>query len=81
MLVPLKVAVEVSLLIPTLRTFTPGAKTSTSGPKFENDAFTSFPSTAPTVIADGAEAGELFDASCCENIVSLSLSVKFDGSG
>jgi hypothetical protein len=65
MLVPLKVAVLVSDLMPTDNTLTPGAKTSTPVPKFENDALTSFASTAPTVIADGAEAGESFNASCC----------------
>ena len=65
MLVPLNVAAEVSLLIPTLRTFTPGANISTAVPKFEKDAFASFPSMAPTVIADGAEAGDVFNASCC----------------
>jgi hypothetical protein len=65
MLVPLNVAVEVSLSIPTLKTLTPGAKISTAAPKFEKDVFASFPSTAPTVIADGAEAGEVFNESCC----------------
>jgi hypothetical protein len=65
MLVPLNVAVLVSDLMPTDKTLTPGANTSTAAPKFENDAFASFASTAPTVIADGAEAGESFDASCC----------------
>lgn len=65
MLVPLNVAVLVSDLMPTDKTLTPGANTSTAAPKFENDAFASFASIAPTVIADGAEAGESFDASCC----------------
>lgn len=64
MLVPLNVAVDVSLLIPTLKTLTPGANISTALPKLENEAFASFPSMAPTVIADAAEAGEVFRASC-----------------
>lgn len=36
---------------------------STSAPKFENDALASFASMAPTVIADGADAGETLAAS------------------
>ena len=65
MLVPLRVAVSVLLVTPTLRTFTPGAMISTPAPKFENEALVSVEaSIAPTVIAVGAEAGESFAASC-----------------
>ena len=63
MLVPLRVADAVLLVIPTLRTFTPGAKISTAVPKFEKEALASAESTAPTVMADGAEAGEVLRAS------------------
>jgi hypothetical protein len=62
-LVPLRVAEAVLLVIPTLRTFTPGAKMSTTVPKFEKEAFASAESIAPTVIADGADAGEVLRAS------------------
>ncbi len=64
MLVPLKTAVDVSLVIPTLWTLTPGAKISTAAPKLENEALASFPSIAPTVMAVGAEPGDVFKASC-----------------
>ena len=64
MLVPLRTAVSVLLLMPTLRTFTPGPKISTSGPKFENDAFLSVWSIAPTVMAPVADPGEVFAVSC-----------------
>ncbi len=63
-LVPLSTAVAVSLAIPTLRIFTPGAKISTSGPKFEKEALISVEaSIAPTVIAEGADAGDVLEAS------------------
>jgi hypothetical protein len=64
MLVPLNTALAVLLVIPTLSTFTPGAKTSTAAPKFENEALISvLASIAPTVIADGVEAGDVVFAS------------------
>ena len=65
MLVPLNVVEAVLLVIPTLSTFTPGAKMSTALPKFEKDALASAESTAPTVMADGADAGEELSASTC----------------
>ncbi len=61
-------AVAELFLIPTLRTLTPGAKISTAVPKLENDALASLASTAPTVIADGADAGDVFPAFCCKAI-------------
>jgi len=64
MLVPLKVALAVLLVIPTLKTLTPGAKISTPDPKLEKEALASLPSIAPTVIAEGEDAGESFRASC-----------------
>jgi len=64
MLVPLNIVEAVLLVIPTLRTLTPGAKTSTAVPKFENEARESDALLiAPTVMAEGAEAGEVFFAS------------------
>jgi len=42
---------------------TPGAKISTPGPKFDHDGLVSVLSIAPTVMAEGAEAGEKFRAS------------------
>jgi hypothetical protein len=45
--------------MPTLCTFTPGAKISTDAPKFENEALASvLVSIVPTVITEGAEARE-----------------------
>ena len=65
MLVPLRIFVAESLAIPTLRTFTPGAKMSTALPKLEKEALVSdVLVSAPTVIASGADAGESFRASC-----------------
>jgi hypothetical protein len=50
--------------MPTLCTFTPGAQTSTAAPKFENEALVSVLALmAPTVIAEGADAGEVEFAS------------------
>ena len=43
--------------IPALMTSTPGAKMSTSGPKFEKSARTSLMLVAPTVIASATRAG------------------------
>jgi hypothetical protein len=57
------VAEALLLVIPTLKTFTPGAKMSTALPKMENEALVSAESIAPTVIADGADAGEELRAS------------------
>ena len=70
MLVPLRVAVAVLLVIPTLRTSTPGAKMSTPAPKLENEAFASVrASIAPTVMALGADAGESAAAFTCSPLV------------
>lgn len=67
MLVPLRVLVSVSDLMPTLRTLTPGPKMSTGAPKLEKPALASLlASMAPTVMAAGAEAGDVLDASCCK---------------
>lgn len=56
---------SVSDRIPTLRTLTPGAKISTAWPKLEKLALASlFASMAPTVMAWGAEPGEVLAASC-----------------
>jgi hypothetical protein len=56
--------------MPTDCTFTPGAKISTAAPKFENEALVSVDaSMAPTVMAEGAEAGEVELASICFCIV------------
>lgn len=62
---------SVSDAMPTLRTSTPGAKTSTPAPKLENSARASLEaSIAPTVMALGAEPGEVLAVSCC-NVVSF----------
>lgn len=47
-------------------TFCPGAKISTTEPKFENDALASAMVEAPTVMTAGARAGELVLASALE---------------
>lgn len=44
------------------RTLTPGAKMSTTDPKLENEARLSLMSMAPTVMANGSEAGDLVEA-------------------
>lgn len=56
------------LLLPIheLMTFWPGAKISTIAPKLENEALASAMVEAPTVIALGARAGEVFAASTFE---------------
>lgn len=54
------------LPIHELMTFCPGAKTSTTEPKLENDARTSAMVLAPTVTALGALAGEVVPASTFE---------------
>jgi hypothetical protein len=65
-LVPLNTALALLLVMPTDWTFTPGAKISTAAPKFENEALVSVDaSMAPTVMAEGAEAGEVELASIC----------------
>ncbi len=62
--VPERVALAVSESIPTERIETPGAKISTLAPKLEKLAMASVEaSIAPTVIAVGAEAGDVFPAS------------------
>lgn len=66
MLVPLRLTVAMFDEMETLWTFTPGAKTSTMAPKLEKLAFWSLlASIAPTVMAAGAEAGDVLPASCC----------------
>jgi hypothetical protein len=65
-LVPLNTALALLLVMPTDCTLTPGAKISTAAPKFENGALVSVDaSMAPTVMAEGAEAGEVELASIC----------------
>jgi hypothetical protein len=65
-LVPLNTALALLLVMPTDCTLTPGAKISTAAPKFENEALVSVDaSMAPTVMAEGAEAGEVELASIC----------------
>ena len=54
--------VAVVLPIQELVTPWPGAKTSTTEPKFENEARASEMVLAPTVIAEGARAGEVLAA-------------------
>ncbi len=61
--VPESVAVAVGLSIAADRIPTPGAKTSTQGPRFENQARWSSWPVAPTVIALGAPPGEVAQAS------------------
>ena len=76
MLVPLSVLVSVSEAMPTERTLTPGAKMSTPLPKLEKLARASFlASMAPTVMALGAEPGDVLAVSCCDS-GSASLSVN-----
>lgn len=60
MLVPLSETEAVLLVIPQLKTLTPGAEISSAAPKFEKDALASLAPIAPTVTAEGAEAGESF---------------------
>ena len=74
-LVPLNTALALLLVIPTLCTFTPGAKISTAAPKFEKEALVSVDaSMAPTVIADGADAGEVLLASTWSSSIPLHAS-------
>ena len=57
-------AVAELLAIPADRVLTPGANRSTQVPKLEKEARVSLlGSTAPTVIASGARAGEMLQAS------------------
>lgn len=70
-----------------LMMFCPGAKMSTAGPKLENEARASEIAVAPTVIAEGARAGEVVPASvlvfpaaiaiCTPLVVSCCNFVKF----
>src|SRR5262245_30656704 len=60
--VPLSVAVAVSFVKYDERIAEPGAKTSTTEPKFENDARASVRVLAPTVIASPTRAGDEFAA-------------------
>jgi hypothetical protein len=65
MLVPLRVSVSVLEPMPTLSTLTPGAKMSTEAPQLEKLALRSLrASMAPTVMALGADAGDVLAASC-----------------
>lgn len=67
--VPLRIAVAVSDVMPTDLTLTPGAKTSREAPKLENEARVSVElSIAPTVMALGAEAGEVLFASTFRSV-------------
>lgn len=61
--VPEILLVEVVLSIQELMTSCPGAKMSTTLPKLENEARASAIVVAPTVIAEGARAGEVVPAS------------------
>lgn len=68
---------SVSELMPTLRTLTPGAKMSTAWPKLEKLALASvLASIAPTVMACGAEPGEVLAASCCFITIIRKLATK-----
>ena len=60
--VPLSVAVAVSLVRHAERMLDPGAKMSTTLPKFEKDERASLLVDAPTVIAAPTRAGEKFEA-------------------
>ena len=60
--VPLNVAVAVSLPLDDDSMLDPGAKISTTLPKFENDERASFIVDEPTVIAAATRAGEEFAA-------------------
>jgi hypothetical protein len=58
MLVPLMMLVADVLPIHELRTLTPRGKTANGVPWFENETPASVLSIAPTVMADGSDAGE-----------------------
>lgn len=60
--VPEIVLVAVLEPIQEERMLTPGAKISRAEPKFEKDGLASLESMAPTVMAEGAEAGETLAA-------------------
>ena len=60
---PLAVYVAVGEPIQAERIVDPGAWISTQGPKLENEDFASALVVAPTVIAEGARAGDLVHAS------------------
>src|ERR1044072_8261573 len=64
--VPLKVAVAVSLVFHDDKMLEPGAKISTTLPKFENDERASVCVDDPTVIASLTRAGEEVEASVFE---------------
>lgn len=57
--VPEMLLVAVVLPIHALIIFEPGAKRSTADPKFDHEARESRIVIAPTVLADGARAGEM----------------------
>jgi hypothetical protein len=61
--VPEMMLVEVVLVIQALMTSCPGAKTSITFPKLENEARAPAIVVAPTVMAEGARAGEVVPAS------------------
>lgn len=60
--VPEMLLVSVLLPIQELMTLWPGAKMSTTLPKLENEARASPIVVAPTVMAEGARAGDVFAA-------------------
>ena len=64
--VPEMVLVAVLEPIQALRMLTPGAQTSTTEPKLEKEAFLLEESTAPTVFAEAARAGDVVEASTFE---------------
>jgi hypothetical protein len=71
-LVPLNTALAVLLVIPTDCTLTPGANISTAAPKLEKEALVSVDaSMAPTVMTEGAEAGEVVFASTYFRLVRI----------
>lgn len=59
--VPDRVLVEVGLSIQALMIFCPGAKMSTAAPKLDAGVRASAMVVAPTVMAEGARAGEVFE--------------------
>ena len=64
--VPESCTIAESLAIDAESIATPGANTSSTGPKFENHARASFESVAPTVIASATRAGDVVLASTLE---------------
>jgi hypothetical protein len=69
--VPLRVAVAVSLVRHVDRMLDPGAKMSTTLPKFENDDRVSVRVEDPTVIASATRAGDEFAAFVLELLAAI----------